>query len=91
MADGLTKWHPADDWPGIPGAGWGMGSRVEATVPMPDIDGPTLTIRNCRMTVRGMVVGASDRGPEEWEIAVRDGDGRLWRCLPSGIRSALPG
>lgn len=49
---------PGDEWPGIPGAGWGMGSRVRCRM----ISGGVQM---------GMVVGASRGGTEHWIIHVR--------------------
>lgn len=64
-----ARGRPADDWPGIPGANWGMGSRVIA--------------RGWTIIVYGTVVGATPGGPESWTINVRPheseaigGDGR---------------
>ena len=67
--------RPADDWPGIPGIAWGMGSRVRVTRP----DGAPF---GC-----GVVVGAvSAPNALGWEITVRfDDDRKLESVDPTWI------
>lgn len=58
--DLVVRGRPGDDWPGIPGVPWGMGSRV--------------IVRTHSMgELPGLIVGAQDVGdaPELWRIHVR--------------------
>lgn len=61
MSDGDLVVHglPPDNWPGIPGVEWGMGSRV--------------VVQSHSMgELSGQIVGASAApGPELWRIHVR--------------------
>jgi len=54
-----VRGRPADDWPGIPGVPWGMGSRV--------------IVRTYEMGEQaGIIVGAvAIDSPELWRIHVR--------------------
>ncbi len=59
--DFTVRGRPPGEWPGIPGAAWGMGSRV--------------IVRTHSMgELAGLVVGAvstPDAGAERWRIFVR--------------------
>lgn len=88
MTAALIKGRPADDWPGIPGAGWGMGSRVSANLfeLVGYLQDGRPIIRSYRR--QAVVVGATCGGPEGYVIAVRlaaplDG---YWNVLPSHVR-----
>ncbi len=62
MTFARVQGQPGDDWPGVPGADWGMGSRVV----WEPLDGSAWPLQ-------GLVIGASycPGCPQGWEVTVK--------------------
>tara|TARA_R110000851_G_scaffold268071_1_gene420656 strand:+ start:8470 stop:8865 length:396 start_codon:yes stop_codon:yes gene_type:complete len=74
---------PPDDWPGIPGVEWGMGSRVHVTFEVQAADG-----RRGFGTVEALVVGAVASPFHGWSISVKDRQGEIHSVAPDQVRLA---